>query len=79
MIEGVHGNGGGYRLTKQPKDYIIGDILKLTEGNLAPVSCLSTATNECPKKNICHTIKMWDELHKLIVQFFDNKTLEDLL
>lgn len=79
LIEGVHGKGGGYRLTKTPNEYVIGDILRLTEGNMAPVACLSTNANECKMKDKCHTVKMWQELHGLINDFFDNKTLEDLL
>ena len=41
FIEGVHGKGGGYRLTKAPEDYLVGDVLRATEGDLAPVSCLA--------------------------------------
>ena len=41
MVEGIHGRGGGYRLCMEPTEIRIGDILRLTEGDLAPVACLS--------------------------------------
>ena len=40
MIEGIHGKGGGYRLTRTPEAYRISDILRLTEGDFAPVACM---------------------------------------
>lgn len=78
-IEGVHGKGGGYRLTKEPSQYIIGDLLRLTEGTLAPVACLSEDAPCCKKENSCPTIKMWRELHILLEEFFDSKTLAELV
>lgn len=41
LLEGVKGKGGGYKLTKEPKDYSLGEILRLTEGDLASVPCTS--------------------------------------
>ena len=48
LIEGVQGRGGGYRLNRSPEDCRIGEILRLTEGDLAPVACL-----ECDAKPRC--------------------------
>ena len=79
MVEGVHGKGGGYKLTRSIDEYIIGDILRLTEGSLAPVNCLADKYNPCPAKDKCHTVKMWSELENLINDFLDKKTLRDLL
>ncbi len=79
LIEGVHGKGGGYKLTREPKDYRIGDIVRLTEGDLAPVSCLECNSTPCEKKEECLTIAMWSKLNDLINDFFDDITLEDLL
>ena len=40
LVEGIHGKGGGYRLSRSPQDYTVGEILRLTDGDLAPVACL---------------------------------------
>ncbi len=79
FVEGVHGKGGGYRLSRTPKDYRIGDILRLTEGNLAPVSCLECDINTCKRINECRTLPMWTEFHKMANDYFDGITLEDLM
>lgn len=79
LIEGVHGKGGGYKLTREPREYVIGDILKLTEGTLAPVACLECDAVECEKKELCLTLPMWSKLNDLITEFFDGITLDDLL
>ncbi len=79
MVEGIHGKGGGYKLTKPPKQYRVGDILRLTEGNLAPVACLEQGAEPCKHKQNCRTIKMWTKLHENITNYFDNITLESLM
>ena len=79
MVEGVHGKGGGYRLTKQPNEYRIGDILRLTEGDLAPVACLECDATPCNKTSECRTLPMWNEFYQMINNYFDNITLADLM
>ena len=63
LVEGIHGKGGGYRLTKQPKEYRVGDILRLTEGDLAPVACLECGAEPCNKTDECRTLPMWNEFY----------------
>lgn len=79
LVEGVHGKGGGYRLSKNPKDYKVGEILRLTEGNLAPVACLECDAKPCERAEKCPTLPMWTELHKMVNSYFDGITLQDLL
>ena len=79
MIEGVHGKGGGYKLTKAPNEYIVGDIIHLTEGDLATVSCLECNAEACSRSENCLTLPMWTKLNDMINDFFGNITLEDLL
>lgn len=79
FVESAYGKGGGYRLAKQPGEYSVRDILMLTEGTLAPVACLECEVNECRKKSSCRTLKMWENLHGTINDFFDNITLADLM
>ena len=79
LIEGVHGKGGGYRLSKPLSEYRIGDILRLTEGNLAPVTGLECDAKPCDKKDSCPTLPMWTEFHKMVNDYFDGITLENLI
>ena len=58
LIEGVHGKGGGYRLTRDPSDYPVGEILRLTEGDLAPVACLGCDAEPCSRTADCRTLPM---------------------
>lgn len=79
FVEGVHGKGGGYRLTRSTDDYTVGDILRATEGSLSPVSCLGSGAKPCSRAAICKTLPMWKDLYSLINNFFDNITLSDLV
>lgn len=79
MIEGQHGKGGGYRLTRKPEDYTVGEILRLAEGDLAPVACLAAGAAPCQKADVCRTLAMWKKLHTLIDEYFDGITIRDLM
>ena len=79
LVEGVHGKGGGYRLKKAPEDCSVGEILRLTEGTLAPVACLQEGAEQCRRAEGCRTLPMWKNLDRLISDFFDKTTLADLL
>ena len=78
LIEGAHGKGGGYRLAVDPKSCTVGTVLRLTEGDLAPVSCLRPGAPECPRKDKCKTLPMWIKLKKVTEEYLDGVTLEDL-
>lgn len=73
------GPQGGYRLTKPPKDYTVGMILRLTEGSLSPVACLEHEPNPCPRQDDCVTLRIWKELDEAIRSVVDKYTLEDLV
>ncbi len=79
LIKGIQGKGGGYRLTKNPSEYNIGEILRLTEKDLAPVSCLAEGAPECERRQGCKTIKLWEGLEKVTNEYLDSKTLDELL
>ena len=79
FVYAVHGKGGGYRLNRDPKDYTVGSILKLTEGSLAAVSCTSQGPSACSRSTCCQTKPMWEKLDKMIDDFFEDITLADLL
>ena len=78
-VEGVHGKGGGYRLVREPKDYRIGDILRLAEGDLSPVNCLSCNAEKCDRAETCPTRPMWTEFYNMVNNYFDGITLADLM
>ena len=78
LVEGLRGKGGGYRLTREPDQYTVGEILTLTEGSLAPVSCLAQGAASCPRMSSCRTYDMWKGLDDLIEDYFGKITLADL-
>lgn len=78
-VRSVRGAQGGYLLTRQPKEYTVGMILRLTEGDLAPVSCVGTDDAECNRRDSCVTVKIWQQINDAINNVVDNITLEDLL
>lgn len=77
-VEGQHGKGGGYRLMKAPEDCRVGDILRLTEGTLAPVACLEEGAAPCQRSAECRTIGMWKKLDRMISEYLDGITVADL-
>lgn len=79
FVEAVHGKGGGYRLNRKPEEYRVGDILRLTEGSLAPVSCLECGAEVCDKVDDCRTFPMWDKLNNLINDYLNQVTIGDLM
>lgn len=78
-VEGQHGKGGGYRLKKTPQDIRVGDVLRLTEGDLAPVACLIPGADPCNFAHECRTLEMWKEYFRLTNTFFDGITIADLM
>ena len=78
-VEGVHGKGGGYRLTRAPEDYTAGEILRLAEGDLSPVACLQEGAKACPRAAECRTLPMWRDFYRLTQEYFDGITIADLM
>ena len=79
FILGLRGKGGGYRLSREPEEYTLGEILRLTEGSLAPVACLECGAKTCPRAASCPTLPVWSELDKRISGYLDSVTLADLV
>lgn len=78
-VHSARGKGGGYCLLRKPAAYTVGGILKLTEGSLAPITCLEGPQNTCPRREHCKTLPMWTGLDRLIDAYFEGITLQDLL
>ena len=79
VIDGLRGKGGGYRLNREAKDYSVGEILRLAEGTLAPVSCLDCKPNKCERAASCRTLPMWEKLNTLISNYLYSVSLADLI
>lgn len=77
FVTSVRGTNGGYALVKDAKEYTVGDILRATEGSLAPVACVEDG--ECEKISTCITAGVWKEIYHAVNQVVDNITLEDLV
>ena len=79
LLRSARGLGGGYSLVKKPSEYKIGDILRVTEGGLAPVTCLEEGADKCPRASSCATLRLWQGLYDTVTKYVDSVTLEDLL
>lgn len=77
-LQTARGNNGGYKLTKKPEQYTVGDILRATEGDLAPLTCL-IEEGSCDRKTSCKTYSFWEGLDNVINEYVDSKTLADLI
>lgn len=79
LLKTNRGYQGGYMLSKAPEQYTVGEILRITEGNLAPVTCLECSENTCEQKDSCLTLKVWEGLHKTVTDYLDGITLQAIL
>ncbi|MGN0768873.1 MAG: RrF2 family transcriptional regulator [Christensenellales bacterium] len=79
LLNGLRGKGGGYKLTKPAENYTVGSILRLTEGSLAPVSCLKENADLCARRAYCRTLPLWKGLEKVIDDYLESVTLADLV
>ena len=78
MVRSIRGPQGGYMLSRKPADYTVGMILRLTEGDLAPVSCVSASHPGCERQHQCATVVVWDKMYQAINNVIDNITIADL-
>ena len=78
-VKSLRGAQGGYMLAREPKTYTVGTILRLTEGSLSPVPCLDQTPNQCDRSEDCLTLPIWQGLNKVINEYLDSITLQDVL
>lgn len=78
MLKSVRGPQGGYKLAKDPSEYTAGDILRITEGNLAPIPCLENEENDCDRISQCATLDFWKGLYDTVNSYVDGVTLQEL-
>ena len=77
ILTGLRGKGGGYKLAKAPDEIVVGDVLRLMEGSLAPVACLED--KPCPRVAECRTLEFWRGLDETIRRYADSFTVADLM
>lgn len=79
LLTGLRGKGGGYRLTKAPEEYTVGEVLRQTEDSLAPVACLDDNALPCHRSSECRTLPVWQGLNTVINEYLDSVTISDLM
>ncbi len=79
IVVGLRGKGGGYQLSKAPEEIVVGDVLRLMEGSLSPVSCLEGSSMGCPRVSECRTLSFWRGLDDVIRQYIDRYSIADLM
>ena len=79
MLRTNRGNRGGYSLAKSVDEITVGEVLRATEGSLAPVACLEYEVNDCPRADSCATLYVWEGLYDVITKYLDGITLGDII
>lgn len=79
FVEGMHGRNGGYRLTRKPEDYTVGEILRAAEGDMAPVACLCEDAPACERSGDCRTRTLWEGLDARIKEYLNGIKLSELM
>jgi len=79
FLKTTRGAQGGYMLAKEPCEYTLGDIIRLTEGNIAPTSCLENGGEDCDRYNECVSRQAWQGLGDVMSDYLDSVTLQDIL
>lgn len=78
-VRSIRGAQGGYMLTKDPAEYTVGSILRLTEGDLAPVSCVGADSTVCDRKDGCISVRIWEMINEAVNGVVDHITLADMV
>lgn len=73
------GYQGGYKLAKEPVEITVGEILKNTEGSMAPVACLEQSPNQCTRCKECATLPIWEGLERVVSDYLEGITLQDII
>ena len=79
FVTSLRGKSGGYKLSKKPAEYTVGAVLKLTEGSLAPISCLDNDASGCERAENCITLPLWKNLNKIVDDYLESVTIQDLI
>lgn len=78
FVQSIRGASGGYRLTKSAEEYTVGDILRQTEGSLAPTACVED-TGICGRRESCVTVRVYEKIDAAVRGVVDGITLADMV
>lgn len=78
LVEGSHGKGGGYRLSVDPDDCTVLDVLLAAGEDIVPVACLEGGESGCGRAAECRTLPVWKEYYRLTLEYFRGITLSSL-
>lgn len=78
LVEGSHGKGGGYRLSVDPDDCTVLDVLLAAGEDIVPVACLEGGESGCGRATECRTLPVWKEYYRLTLEYFRGITLSSL-
>lgn len=79
FLNSLRGHSGGYKLSRNADNIVVGDVLRYIEGSLAPIPCLESEINSCEMANVCHTLPFWQGLYSVVTNYVDNFTIKDLV
>ena len=78
LLQGVRGKGGGYRLTRPPETYSVGEIIRAAEDSIAPVACLEAGAS-CTNASACQMLPVWQGLDAVVNEYLDSIPLLSLV
>ena len=80
IVGSKRGPSGGYFLSKKAEDITVGEVIRITEGGIAPVLCINPkdSTQPCERSGECVTQIIWIEAGKRLKEYFDSITIKDL-
>lgn len=79
VVVGVRGKGGGYRLASEPERCRVLDVLRATEGSMAPVACLACEPNTCERATDCPTLPVWEGLGRVVDSYLAGISIASLM
>jgi len=80
LVKSIRGSQGGYILGKSPDNITAGDIIRVLEGPIAPVECVSESNpEECDRADYCVTRVIWTKVRDSIAEVLDSYSLADLV
>lgn len=79
LLLSSRGAKGGYRLQKEASEYTVAEILRATEGSVAPVACLEDEENKCQRRHQCATLGLWEGLAEVVNSYLESHTLDELI
>ncbi|MCL2075870.1 MAG: Rrf2 family transcriptional regulator [Betaproteobacteria bacterium] len=79
MLRTNRGYQGGYMLAREPEQYTVGQILRITEGKLCPVACMEDEPSQCERSRFCKTLPVWRGLERVLNEYLDSITLQSII